>query len=179
MHFPTDQDHLLLVHGAHRKYGNFYALQRLESVIKCAREILKKPSCTYTYSRALSIDEIYEINQGRPWSSVPYPHINIVQPIESEDIYAEQNRTPRRIGVEGLTPQIIQKRRQSCPEELLTVPLTKDEKKILRKHGLAAKRARKSFNISTRSRMIQDMRDKLHEQKLKNEQTIKKLSERC
>ena len=81
--------------------------------------------------------------------------------------------------MEGLTPQIIQKRRQSCPEELLTVPLTKDEKKILRKYGLAAKRARKSFNISTRSRMIQDMRDKLHEQKLKNEQTIKKLSERC
>ena len=177
MPFPTDQDHLLLVHGDHRKYRKFYALQRLESVIKCAREILKKPSCTY--SRALSIDEIYEINQGRPWSSVPYPHINIVQPNESEDIYAEQNRTPRRIGVEGLTPQIIQKRRQSCPEELLTVPLTKDEKKILRKHGLAAKRARKSFNISTRSRMIQDMRDKLHEQKLKNEQTIKKLSERC
>ena len=102
----------------------------------------------------------------------------LVQPIESEDIYAEQNRTPMTIGLEGLTPQ-IQKRRQSCPEELLTVPLTKGEKTILRKHGLAAKRARKSFNISTRSRMIQDMRDKLHEQKLKNEQTIKKLSERC
>ena len=31
--------------------------------------------------------------------------------------------------MEGLTPQIIQKRRQSCPEELLTVSLTKDEKK--------------------------------------------------
>ena len=104
----------------------------------------------------------------------------LVQPIESEDIYAEQNRTPMTIGVEGLTPQ-IQNRRQSCPEELLTVPLTKGEKTILRKHGLGYqhKRARKSFNISTRSRMIQDMRDKLHEQKLKNEQTIKKLSERC
>ena len=179
MHFPTDQEHLLLAHGGHRKYRKFYALQRLESVIKCAREIKK---CIYTCSRALSIDEIYEINQGRPWSSVPYPYINIVQrqPIESEDIYAEQNRTPRRIGLEGLTPQ-IQNRRQSCPEELLTVPLTKGEKTILRKHGLGYqhKRARKSFNISTRSRMIQDMRDKLHEQKLKNGQTIKKLSERC
>ena len=52
------------------------------------------------------------------------------------------------IGVEGLTPQ-IQNRRQSCPEELLKVPLTKGEKTILRKHGLGYqhKRARKSFNM--------------------------------
>ena len=67
-------------------------------------------------SRALSEGEIEEINMNRPNTSIPY--INITHP-DSDDVYAEENRTPTMLGWE----QKVIRRKSLPPNLLLTAPL--------------------------------------------------------
>ena len=85
-HHYCQRTHFLIVPGAQGEIRKWCTFSEKKILINHRIEG-KKNLCF----RALSEEEIAEINQARPSTSIPF--INIIHP-ESEDVFASENRTP-------------------------------------------------------------------------------------